>query len=243
MDDGVFFYHDLLEGTEKSIRKDGVLWTETEDLGHCLALCALSVSKIILYFGHNLSTFSNVAETGVFLFLRPWFDGKHRCLLASKTFVKSRPASYSLHIVLYIFAETMYSITLLKRTNKIFVSNPEVLPYFTCVGIFWTTLQLSTLEHIMSLSAKQSAAIYFRFRPLIAKFICFQLWCNLAVLASGKHTHTHTVALFSCSCVCAEVRTPCCSEQCGGLMRSTVSLRHVHTYSPTEAYVHAQHEI
>lgn len=74
-------------------------------------------------------------------------------------------------------------------------------------------LQFSMLDHIMSLRAKQSAAIYFRVRPLIAKLICFQLWRNLAVIASGKYTHprhidTHSVALLSCSCVCAEVRTP-----------------------------------
>lgn len=66
-------------------------------------------------------------------------------------------------------------------------------------------LQFSTREHYMSLRAKQSAAIYFRSTTLIAKLICFQLWCNLAVKASGKkHTHpqTQTHTLGQCCLVC-----------------------------------------
>lgn len=68
MDDSVFFYHDLLEGTEKSIRKDGVLWTETEDLGHCLALCALSVSKLSSILDTICQHFLMLLKQGSFCF-------------------------------------------------------------------------------------------------------------------------------------------------------------------------------
>lgn len=118
-----------------------------------------------------------------------------------------------------------YSITLLKRSNKLSV----ILKIFHLCWYFWTMLQLSTLENIMSLTAEPSAAIYFRVRPLIAKLICFQLRCNLAV-TNSLHTWTHT----HCGIAFLFLRmrwnqSTFCSEQRGGLMRSTMSLRHVHT--------------
>lgn len=72
----------------------------------------------------------------------------------------------------------------------------------------FSLLQYSTEEHIMSLKAKQSAAMHFAFRPLIAKLICFHLWYNLAFIPSGKYTHsrnietyTHTVCGFALTCI------------------------------------------
>lgn len=93
---------------------------------------------------------------------------------------------------------------------------------------FWTILLHSTLEHSISLKQQNSQlqVIFCSF----AKFICIQLWCNLTILASRTHTytlaHTHTKS-----------RTPLCSL-CVGLMRSMVSLRHVHTMIHPRIHLH-----
>lgn len=106
--------------------KDGVLWTQTQDVGHCLALCALMSLKISTILD---TICRHVAQTADFLFLWPGFDQQHFLFLKN---------SFSLHLIdntlfsIYLFTTVL---NLLKVYNKMFNSNPEVPHFLPCVDI------------------------------------------------------------------------------------------------------------
>lgn len=111
--------------------KDGVPWTQTEDVGHCLALCALMSLKIS-------TTLDTICRHVVMLLKQRsfCFFGLH--LINSVTDFLFLKTSFSWHLIhLTLFSIYLFTtvLNLLKVYNKMFISNPGVfLPRVDILG-------------------------------------------------------------------------------------------------------------